>query len=102
MDEERLRQLEKEHALLEQRVDENIKSDEEFRKKVVTDLDCIKESNIRRDESLAKVGEWLTAKAEFWQELKTRMAYAGIWGVIVLLSGIVWYAIKQFLHIGGN
>lgn len=40
-------------------------------------------------------------RAEFWKEMRIRVASSGIWGVILLLCIVVWYAIKTyFLHRG--
>lgn len=102
--EERMREVEVGIALLEQRLEESIRSDEEFKKEVIATLDCIKQSNIERDQANIKrdlavdnLNIWLENRAEFWTKMREKLTTSGIWAVIVGMGIVLWYAFTNFI-----
>ena len=42
------------------------------------------------------------ARAEFWEDVRKKVATAGIWGCIVLVCSVAWYAFRQFVQHNGH
>ena len=65
--------------------------------------------SIVRDEKIHDTHhQWVEAqvelakdKAKFWKGVSEKIATAGIWSAILLVCGVLWYAIKQFIKNGG-
>ena len=35
---------------------------------------------------------------EFWQDVRKKLVTSGIWGTIVIITGALWYAAKQYIQ----
>jgi len=98
----RIQALEIKHALLEQQLEHNFLSDSEFKRTIIEELDSFKERNKKIMNYVESQLEKEKDKKEIRQAVKTKLATSGIWGVIILLCGIGWYAISNWVRNGGH
>lgn len=100
--EDRLRNLEINQAIIKHQLEENHTSDTEFKNKVLNDLDYLKERDIRVMTYIDGMIEKEEDKREIRQAIKAKLATSGLWGVIILLCTVAWYAFNNWVRNGAT
>ena len=75
----------------------------------IAELHSMVKTIVRDDKLHDEHHEWIETqleiskdKAAFWKSVSEKIATAGIWSAILLVCGVLWYAIKQFIKNGAT
>ena len=98
----RLRELEVHCATLDQKVDENLTSDDTFRRDILLALDKMGTDVRELKEQFAPILQKEKDKAELILALKEKLITSGAWAAIVFLGYVAWYAFTNFIRNGGH
>lgn len=99
---ERVRELDKEVAVMREILERSMTTDEDFKKEVRNKLNDIHERNSKVDAFIESEMNVRKDRADFWKGLRDKLATSGVLGALSLLGYVVWYGVVHFIQNGGK
>jgi len=94
---EQIRELEIKQA----KIDGKLEAQDGFQDKVIEELAYLRKRNADVYRYMEAHMRESQAKADMAMNIKSKIIISGVWGTIVIMAGVGWYALKAFLLSGG-
>jgi hypothetical protein len=105
--EDKVRNLEINQAVLDSKLKQHFSTEDEFQKTVLEKLEYFQhrdikvfqfiETHMEKEKAQAAKDN---ANAELKRAIIEKLVTSGIWGSLLLVGSILWYAFNQFIHKG--